>query len=100
MHCEHPREVKDSSFNAFLNEDRSFIISWWALKESEAAFFFEGRPELNFFFQLMEFFFCKTALLGMDGSKLKQNIEVLNILTKRLIEYIIVDPSAEVELRF
>ena len=49
MLCEHPREVKDSSFNAFLNEDRSFIISWWALKESEAAFFFEGRPEHNFF---------------------------------------------------
>ena len=48
----------------------------------------------------MESFFCKTALLGMDGSKLDQNIEVLKILTKILWEYIIVDPSAEVELRF
>lgn len=100
MHCEHPREVKDSSFNAFLNEDRSFIISWWVLKESEAVFFFEGRPKHNFFLQHMESFFCKTALLGMDGSKLNQNIEVLKILTKILWEYIIVDPSAEVELRF
>ena len=51
-----------------------------------------------FFFNMS--FFCKTALLGMDGSKLNQNIEVLKILTKILWEYIIVDPSAEVEFRY